>query len=311
MVGRSRLLIFQWFHAEFVPGPIVRISPHELHISDPYYYTEIYAGHTKRREKDPRFTRMLGAPTSTALTIDHNLHHSRRSPLAQYFARRSIFKIQPLIQEKADKLVERLSTARAQGTVVKLDAAFSAATADIISEYMSGISLGYLDVDDFQIDIKDSMAAAFSTCHVMKFFPFLLPMAEMIPKQLAKRLSPITASLFSLRKIVYEQTEFAIQNVGHGRGRDTMFQALCDPKIPPKERTLARLQDESLTILLAGTETTAGTLKFIFFHLLHNKAILLKLRSEIQQHSHATVVELEKIMYMVRQMIAITQANFG
>lgn len=43
-------------------GPIVRINPWELHINDPEYYDEIYAGGSKKREKWPYLCGQFGTP---------------------------------------------------------------------------------------------------------------------------------------------------------------------------------------------------------------------------------------------------------
>lgn len=32
-------------------GPIIRINPHEIHINDPEYIDEVYAGSSKKRDK--------------------------------------------------------------------------------------------------------------------------------------------------------------------------------------------------------------------------------------------------------------------
>ena len=41
-------------------GPIVRITPHELHINDPDYWDAVYPGSQKPTDKYPPFTEMFG-----------------------------------------------------------------------------------------------------------------------------------------------------------------------------------------------------------------------------------------------------------
>jgi cytochrome P450 len=74
--------------------------------------------------------------------------------------------------------------------------------------------------------------------------------------------------------------------------------------MPPQERTLDRLGDEGTTIIFAGTETTARALSVGMFHILNDKAILNKLREELDTlpnvsngvYSHT---QLEKLPYLV------------
>lgn len=38
-------------------GPIIRINPHEIHMNDPEYIDEVYAGSSKKRDKYRWITR--------------------------------------------------------------------------------------------------------------------------------------------------------------------------------------------------------------------------------------------------------------
>ncbi|KAK3938302.1 hypothetical protein QBC46DRAFT_343681 [Diplogelasinospora grovesii] len=43
-------------------GPIVRISPHELHCNDPSFIDTLYAGGSVRRDKYEYFASQFGIP---------------------------------------------------------------------------------------------------------------------------------------------------------------------------------------------------------------------------------------------------------
>jgi hypothetical protein len=60
-------------HNEY--GLIVRISPYEVHISDPDFYDTLYASSsTNRKDRWSFYTNGLGLPVSTLGTVEYNLH---------------------------------------------------------------------------------------------------------------------------------------------------------------------------------------------------------------------------------------------
>jgi hypothetical protein len=111
-------------------GPIIRISPWEIHVSDPDFYEVIYAssasGH--RRDKYDWFTKSFGLDNSVFGTPEHNLHRLRRSALAPYFSKASVRRLQPLLQDRVNKLLERLEGFRDSGEVLMASWAYSAFT---------------------------------------------------------------------------------------------------------------------------------------------------------------------------------------
>lgn len=140
-------------------GPIVRINPYELHISDPDYYDTIYAGPTKHRDKWAWSYGLFGNTSSHFASIDHAHHRLRRAPLAPFFSKRSVLKLEPLIKASIEKLCGRLNDFRRTQEPVNLRYALNAMNLDIITDYAFGKSFNCLEQDDFArvwADIVDS-----------------------------------------------------------------------------------------------------------------------------------------------------------
>jgi hypothetical protein len=89
------------------PGPIVRISPYELHINDPGYHEYLYSQKSPRN-KYKYFTDQFGIPLSTFSSIDHRLHRLRRQPQAVFFSKQSIYHLEFVISEMIEKLCQRI-----------------------------------------------------------------------------------------------------------------------------------------------------------------------------------------------------------
>ena len=89
-------------------GPIIRINPYELHISDPAFAEKLYPLSTKNVEKWGPTIRFLGGHDSAFSTVEHQLHRQRRAAFSSFFSKASVRKLEPLIQSLVRKLCQKL-----------------------------------------------------------------------------------------------------------------------------------------------------------------------------------------------------------
>ena len=283
-------------------GPIVRINPRELHIKDPHYYDEIYAPASRKREKDPRFVNSIGTPYSMIATVGHDLHRFRRGLLNNFFSKKSVLELSPLMYEKESKLMRRFEKSHQDDTVLQLDDAFAALTADLISHYSWGVSSGFLEDEHFKNGMRQALNEISTIVHINRFFPVLGTILRAMPRWLLGRLRPGATAVLDMQDVVAQQSTAQMKSVM--TSRKTIFDALSDPSVPPQERSPRRLEDEGLIVVVAGTETTARTLTLAAYYLYQNKTVLLKLRHELRSvmptpSTEASWSQLEQLPYMV------------
>lgn len=99
--------IFHILDLHKVYGPIVRINPNELHISDPEYFDTIYHSDARKRTDRDRFYNLDFLGQGLAFTTSHDLHAIRRNALMGYFSQRSVNKLEHRIARVIEGLVER------------------------------------------------------------------------------------------------------------------------------------------------------------------------------------------------------------
>ncbi|KAK4443094.1 cytochrome P450 [Podospora aff. communis PSN243] len=263
-------------------GPIVRINADELHISDPEFYGTIYAGGGRRINKDEATVAAYTVPRASIATVDHDRHRVRRAMLNPYFSRKAITNLEPLIHERIDSLFEKLDDYHAQGTVVDLEKAFSALTGDVITAYFYGSHGDHLSSENFKNEEKDAAVGVIKMYHLARFLPTLANWMKKLPIPIVRMIHPGAAhmlqSQIDVRKVITESMKTKKQTP---RSRSVIVSALTDPNNPAEENTIERLVDEGMTIILAGTETTAHTLAATMFYVLNDKKILARLRDEL------------------------------
>jgi cytochrome P450 len=191
---------------------------------------------------------------------------------------------------------------------LKIEYALSALTADVITHYCYGTSYRYLDDQFPENDLRDAFGNLFILNHILYFFPLLCTIMNNIPPKLMQLVDPRSSVMAALRAKVKQQSSNTLKKRKGSvakKDRQTIFDALLDPSLPPAEKTLARLSEEGLIILGAGTETTANTMSLAVYHLANNPPVLERLRVELKTvmptpDSGAKWSDLEQLPYLVR-----------
>ncbi|KAI1847118.1 hypothetical protein JX266_006993 [Neoarthrinium moseri] len=286
-------------------GPIVRINPHEVHCADSNFIDEVYAVGGRKRDKPRHQVSGSAMEHSGFATYDHDLHRLRRGPLAKFFARGQISKLEPEIHALVQRLCDKLLKESGQGKPIDVTMAYSCFTSDAISDYCFGESFGFLAQESWEPNYRAALYAFLQTVYVFRYFPFLKH-ASMAAPWLTRFMSEDMALLIkTLQTDIPNQVKSskADQNAGIIRERPTVFGSLLESDMPAHEKSLARLTDEASAVLGAGTETTSWTLSVITYHLLTQPKLLEKLTAELRSVVDdplklPTWTTLEKLPYL-------------
>lgn len=172
-------------------GPIVRITPWELHVEDSSYFDELYSLKA-RYDKYEWMAGRFGANTMTFTTAKSDLHAVRRSPLNPMFSKRSIAKFEPVIKDKVDLIVKGITKAKTNGDVLVLSNAFNAFAGDVITEYCFGFCYNHLESPGFKDNFHPAFMAVSAFGHLAMQFPLMHPVSRNYGSSFMRRRSLIT-----------------------------------------------------------------------------------------------------------------------
>ncbi|KAF2821517.1 trichodiene oxygenase [Ophiobolus disseminans] len=263
-------------------GPIIRISPHELHVIDPAFFKNLYRT-DGRWYKYSWSTSAFGAPTSTLFGSDHDAHKSRRRAIAPYFSRPNIIARQDIIDKHINKLCQRVN--EHVGTTVNLGAAISAFTRDTANEFIIGKAYNDLDLPDFNFALSVQSQGMGSFWRITKHIRWFGPTIRAMPIPLVMKIADEgTVSFLGMLQSSENDTRAALttaKSASPNNTPSTMVHAIVQSDLPPSEKALERVFEEVATITGAGFETTGSALRLILFHIFSDADILRQIRDEL------------------------------
>lgn len=156
-------------------GPIVRITPDEVHLANPENYDKIYCVGTKYW-KSPIFYNALCVPSSSFGTPPNDVHRIKRGALNPMFQRQKVLALESIVQEKADKLCRRMQAGIDSDEPVDLRA-FRAVSVDVISDFAFDNCYNFLDKDDIGATFFEMARGIGPALWIFQQFPSLQSLA--------------------------------------------------------------------------------------------------------------------------------------
>lgn len=240
-------------------GPIIRITPTELHVDDPDYYATLYE-RAGRRDRYTYFAGRFGYAGDLFSTIPHDLHRNRRKSLAPFFSNKRISDFQSVIRSKVDKLCSAFQGYEEGDQVVNLRRAWMALTTDVITEYSFAKSYNQLDVPDFKETLHESLVAIYAAGQLGLHFPIIFPILDMLPEWFTLWAEPRLRHVMGFRNDLAKKVREIRDGVNQGHkeaAHPTLFHELLLSDLPESEKTDARLGDEAQLVVAAGLITTS------------------------------------------------------
>ncbi|KAI8314760.1 Cytochrome P450 monooxygenase BOT1 [Colletotrichum sp. SAR11_240] len=229
-------------------GPVIRISPDRIHVSDPSFFRDRYL-------KDSGFYQAFGTlKYSIVMLIDPEEHKQRRNTVKSLFSTRQMDQLAPSILDVVRRAMNRAQRSYDRGAPLNIQALWSSVTVDTIMSVLFDRQMNFVDSDEEMPPFLDAMTKFADNFLLTKHFPLMNRLAVGLPMSIAA-----------------------------SDGRPTYFDLLLRSNAKmPNGLNREALVDEAFVLCFAGTDTTGIGLSLGTYYLLKNPEKLHKMLDELK-----------------------------
>ncbi|KAF2871390.1 cytochrome P450 [Massariosphaeria phaeospora] len=279
-------------------GPIVRINPHEIHVSDPDFFDTLYAGGSAVRGKYAPAAHVQGTPEGIFGTVDHNAHRRRRQAISSYFSKQSVLQDQKIVDDKIELLCDFFRQKLKEGKEVNIRVPLLAVGTDVFCAHTLGErgSMDLLRDWDRAVEWRQSIIALLHWTPVVRQFPWVIPFAIDLPVGLinvASKEMGLVVSIFrvqarslSFHNSLRVQAAAAIaehdQLQGEHKARANVFHTILSSNLTTQDKDVKRMAQEGFGILSASGDTIARSMTMAMYYLHADPHSLERLKDELK-----------------------------
>jgi cytochrome P450 len=293
-------------------GPIIRPVPNEVHIIDPSFLDTIFA----TRGRNSPFSGGLMVDQAVGAAVDWHLHKIRRDALNPFFTPKAIMSLGDRLLAKRDKFVEILATAAKSEKPLNLYDAFWAFSNDVVRSFCFGFDNDLLADLSTAKEQRKNLARLLTGVPVNTHFPwFQKGLGKLLTALFGpKAMPPAIMDMIKFRaKVGQDIAAILADPQDKEKQAHSVFYELRDsPSLPPKEKTLSRLQDEAMLLVMAGTDSPAKSMSIAAYYLLANPSTMEKMREELSSARRSDKLEevpLSKLINLPYMNAVIHEAD--
>ncbi|KAH8595382.1 putative P450 monooxygenase [Bisporella sp. PMI_857] len=284
LLGRSWINVLSELHGKH--GKVVRVGPNELHFSSPAAYHEIY-NNSNRWDKEAGLYRSFGEDRSSFGFLTYAESKQRKDIMAPLFSRRAIFELQDLVQSNVDRLCEVLKSNNVAGKSSDLFFGLRCFTMDTITSFCFAKSVNALAEPDFKAPIIEAMEASLPAFVLFKHFSIIRKAVFGMPPWLSIIVSPQTAGLIHLQRVLGAQVTDVVKNPDslQGAPHRIIYHELLSPEAAKGAElpSAGSLYEEAQALMFGGADTIGNTLMLGAFYLLESPGLAARLKEELSR----------------------------
>ncbi|KAI1266611.1 cytochrome P450 [Xylariaceae sp. FL1019] len=289
-------------------GPVVRIGPNDVSISDPNFVDVVYApGFNHKRDKNPKHNRALGVSTSVGGALGHDLHRSRREALNSFFSPKSIHRLDTALSAKVTQVEQLFARARDSGEVLNLSDVYFAFCNDVVHRYCFGSDPNLVNDTRLANLRRNTVASVLKGVKFRFHFGWIHQIMGLLP------LPAKSQGMAVFRQRVRVEIDQVLSRRSSRDEVPSIFAHLRDsPSLPDAEKSPQRLEDEAVLMTMAGTYSPMLSLLVAQFYLLARPTVMVRLRAELAENPSAhTAAQLGRLPYLSAVAQEAHRLSFG
>ena len=287
------------FHRKY--GPVVRIAPDELAFTDPHAWNDIYGMQSGRvqNQKDPyAYTPQQPGFESGIIHADDAKHARLRKIYGPAFTPKAVEEQSAMLMKYANLLVTQLKAVVQKNPIQDISAWYNFTTFDLTGDFAFGEAFHCLDRGgEYHFFVKTVFDGVSTGLQMQQLerYGFLSLLKPLIPKSFMKPKE-------DMDQYTKELVDRRLKR-GHIPGKMDVFNYLLLNKNEEDQLSRSELYENGITLVVAGSETTATLLTGTTYFLCKNPEKLQKVQQEVRamfkEDGEITQKSVNELSYMI------------